>query len=82
MIAGLRRLTTLGAAASLAVLASGCQVGGDVRDSAMGTTQSKGVYDTSATRNVPDSTTGLPGRTGRPGVAGDTLAGRRPPPSP
>lgn len=80
MTAGIRRLTTL-AAAVVALLAGGCQEGGDLRDSAMGTTQSQGVYDTSAARDVRDSTTGLSGRTGRPGVAGDTLAGRRPPPS-
>ena len=81
MTARLRKLTAVAVSAA-ALVAGACQVGGDVRDSAMGTTQSKGVYDTSATRNVPDSTTGLPGRTGRPGVAGDSLAGRRPPPSP
>ena len=82
MTARIRRLATLTAAAATALLAGACQAGGDVRDSAMGTTQSQGVYDTSAARNVPDSTTGVSGRTGRPGVAGDTLAGRRPPPSP
>ena len=81
MTARLRTITAVAMTAT-ALVAAACQVSGDVRDSAMGTTQSKGVYDTSATRNVPDSTTGLSGRTGRPGVAGDTLAGRRPPPSP
>ena len=32
--------------------------------------------DTSMTRSYPDSTTGGPNRTGRPGVAGDTLSTR------
>jgi hypothetical protein len=33
--------------------------------------------DTARTQRVPDSTAGLGDRTGRPGKAGDTLAGRR-----
>jgi hypothetical protein len=32
--------------------------------------------DTSLTRTMPDSTAGGPGRTGKPGVAGDTLSTR------
>ena len=44
--------------------------------------------DTSLTRDMPDSTTGGPDRTGKRGVAGDTLstrgrpAGVTPPPAP
>lgn len=38
--------------------------------------------DTSTAPNLPDSTSGESRRTGRPGAAGDTLSGRRPPGKP
>lgn len=81
MHAKIRGGTALALLAAPALVAGACRQAGDTSDSALGTTQSKGVYDTTATPQTPDSTTGLPGRSGDPGVAGDTLArGRRPPP--
>lgn len=81
MHANTRGVTAITLLAAAVALAGACRQAGDTSDSALGTTQSKGVYDTTATPQTPDSTAGLPGRSGDPGVAGDTLnRGRRPPP--